>query len=159
MREQKPGAQIMCAVRSSAIVLPKDSGIKRIHRTWKRWVVESTGTVSGSKQVVTREAKWCHLGGGRMCRLPGAGEARDHGWYGNWSGTMACSDAGQGPHRYVLFRRSESCKLAKGSKSANACFSSALATSRRGCTVYMMHISLMKHVQVLTRKSLEGVAL
>ena len=25
MRQQKPGAQIMCAVRSSAIVLPKDS--------------------------------------------------------------------------------------------------------------------------------------
>ena len=24
MRQQKPGAQIMCAVRSSAIVLPKD---------------------------------------------------------------------------------------------------------------------------------------
>ena len=28
MQQQKPGAQIMCAVRSSAIVLPKDSGIK-----------------------------------------------------------------------------------------------------------------------------------
>ena len=25
MQQQKPGAQIMCAVRSSAIVLPKDA--------------------------------------------------------------------------------------------------------------------------------------
>jgi len=34
MQMQKPGGQIMCAVRSSAIVLPKDWKKQRAGETW-----------------------------------------------------------------------------------------------------------------------------